>query len=202
MFKKATLLTCFVVGTISFLWLFQCIWVRKSDHQLYLSFMEKQHQIDTSSKLVSQNAYQTRCGVRKDIWVAEEPSTRLHYRIESRFSVLKLLPGQSKTDIIENLSGITCWMQDKLYLEAEQPFQQVRYLEADEGTYRYTSQQFDASQVSLSLMRLAGHQLSFNYNSKDAFLRGIAQDVSFSISEGTPQFQAQQFKASLRGSEL
>ena len=93
-------------------------------------------------------------------------------------------------------------MQDKLYLEAEQPFQQVRYLEADEGTYRYTSQQFDASQVSLSLMRLAGHQLSFNYNSKDAFLRGIAQDVSFSISEGTPQFQAQQFKASLRGSEL
>ena len=75
MFKKATLLTCFVVGTISFLWLFQCIWVRKSDHQLYLSFMEKQHQIDTSSKLVSQNAYQTRCGVRKDIWVAEEPST-------------------------------------------------------------------------------------------------------------------------------
>jgi hypothetical protein len=204
LYKKCKCIVSFSAAILSLLWIFHCCFVRRSDHAQYRAQMHKQHEIETSSKHLSRNTYQTREGVRKDIYLADEGVSRLHYRIESESSLLKLIPGEKKSEIVEQLQGIRCWMQDKLYFASslQSPMQQVRYLEADQGTYRYTSQQFDARTVSLSLLRLPGHFLSFNVNPQEAFLRGIAQNVSFSIAEGTPQFQAQNFKASLKGSDL
>lgn len=206
-FKRFSLLALFFVSAASLAWVFHSGFARQNDHKRYRAFREKQHEIsNTSSKIVSENAYQTREGVRKDIWTTEEGNVRMHYRIDSKSSVLKLTPTESKMELVENLQGIKCWMQDKLFFTTTttqgSPMQQVRYLEADEGTYRYNTQQFDAHSVSLSLLRLPGHFLSFDVGPKDAFLRGIAQNVSFSISEGTPQFQAQNFKATMKGSDL
>jgi hypothetical protein len=200
MFKKVFLPLSIA---LSLLWVVHCVWLRGSDLKHYASLMHEQQQVDISSKLLSQNAYQTRSGVRKDIWTSEEGKIRLHYRIESDSSLLKLLQLDNRADIVENLQGIRCWMQDKLYFGSQDtlPMQQVRYLEADEGVYRYHSHQFDAHSVSLSLVRRPGHQLTFDLSPKDAFLKGIAQNITFSISEGTPQFQAEQFRASLKGDE-
>jgi hypothetical protein len=205
-FKSFSLCAFFLVTSASLLWVFNCSFTRQKDHARYRAFREKQHEISqSSSELVSKHAYQTREGVRKDIWTAEANNVRMHYRIESRSSLLKLTPGNKKMELVENLSGIRCWMQDKLLLTNETkgvPLQQVRYLEADTGSYLYNTQQFEASSVSLFLLRLPGHTLTFDVGPKDAFLRGIAQNVSFVISDGTPKFQAQNFKASIKGSEL
>jgi hypothetical protein len=190
---------------LSALWIFHFCFVRKSDLEKYRALMQKQQEIDTSSKTVTRSTYQTRESVRKDIWIADANSDRLHYRIESKSSLLKLIPKEHKSEIIEQLQGIKCWMQDKLYAasEAATPMQQVRYLEADQGTYRYNSQHFDANSVSLSLLRLPGHLLSFPFDPQaEPFLKGVAQNVSFSIDEGIPKFQARNFKATLKGSEL
>ena len=203
-FKRYKNSAFIAVAALSALWIFNCTFVRQDDLNRFFAFKEKQHEIDNSSKLVSKNTYQTRSDVRKDIWTAEEDHKRLHYRIESKSSILKLVPGEKKAELVENLQDIKCWMQDKLYTGSSQnaPMQQVRYLEADRGTYRYSAQQFDARTVSISLLRLPGHRLSFDVGAQDAFLKGIAQRVSFSISDGTPQFQAQNFKASIKGNEL
>ena len=146
-------------------------------------------------------ADQKRLGVRKDIWFTQEDQSRLHFRIDSNSSTLTLLPQDDKVDMIENLEGVRCWMQDKLYMTATGPMQQMRYFEAKTGTYQLTSQQFLAHAVHLSLFRLPGSVLPTLLNPKTAFLRGIADDVSFSVAGKSPQFQADRFRATLKPSQ-
>jgi hypothetical protein len=100
--------------------------------------------------------------------------------------------------MIENLEGVNCWMQDKFFLSNGAPMQQMRYFEADYGTYHYMNQQFLAKAVTLSIFRIPGMVLPYSLSPSEAFLSGIAQNVSFSVSGKTPQLQAQQFKASLK----
>jgi hypothetical protein len=71
------------------------------------------------------------------------------------------------------------------------------FFEAGEGTYQYTTQEFLAKSVALSLFRLPGHALPISLDINNAFLKGIAQDVSFSVSGKIPQFQAKRFQATL-----
>jgi hypothetical protein len=88
-------------------------------------------------------------------------------------------------------------MQDKLYAEGDVVMQQMRFFEADQGVYQYSTGQFAANSVILSLFRVPGVQLPTTIDPSKAFLQGIAQDVSFSIAGKTTQFQAQKFKATL-----
>lgn len=183
-----------------FAWMAQFCYLRASDLDLYKNLKAKQETTSSSRNLYS-TTNQTRQGVSKDIWFTQEDKTRLHYRIESRSSLLTLVPKEADNfEVIENLQGIKCWMQDKLYFSDDHhtAMQQMRFFEADEGTYTYTSQQFIAQTVTLSLFRLPGHSLVIDCNPKKAFLKGIAKDVSFSVSGNTPQFQAQHFKASFK----
>lgn len=196
MFRKTKLISLAVLCLVVGFWIFQFCAVRASDYRTYKSFLEK-HELASSSSSVSSSTHQKRYGVRKDIWFAGEDNARLHYRIESDSSILTLLPGKKKLDIIENLEKMRCWMQDKLLYADSNPIQQMRYFEADHGSYQYTTAQFVAQSVALSLYRLPGHELPLSYDNKSAFLRGIAEDVSFSVSGKTPQFQAQNFKAIL-----
>ena len=197
LFKKTSIIGICAFGLVAAYWAFQFCIVRDTDCKLFQSFLD-QKEAAGSSQSVASSSYQTRQGVRKDIWFAQEDNTRLQYRIESESSILTLLPNKKKVDIIENLQKMRCWMQDKLYLSSQTPMQQMRYFDADQGSYQFTTQNFVAHSVNLSLYRLPGFDLPQTYDASSAFLRGIAQDVSFSISGKTPQFQAQQFKAILK----
>lgn len=200
MFNRISLIAFTSFGVITLLWALQFCVVRSSDFATYRVSMEQGKQ-PTAKETLSTSTHQMRQGVRKDIWFAQEDGSRLHYRIESASSLLTLVPNQNKVDVIENLEHIKCWMQDKLYSGEGKTMQQARYLEADQGSYHYLTQQFIAQSVALSLHRLPGHLLPASFDPKTAFLRGIAQDVSFSVSGKLPQFQAQHFKATLKPNE-
>ena len=79
--------------------------------------------------------------------------------------------------------------------------QQVRFLAAEEGLYRYLTQDFLAQTVGLSLYRLSGHELPKDAVKTKPFLQGIAEGVSFGVSGKNPQFKATQFKAELNAHE-
>lgn len=183
-----------VLALLSLLWAGQFFYLRKSDCDRYRTRALEARELATSRPVAS--AKQVRSGVCKDIWFTQEDSSRLHTRIESDTSHLTLLPRDRKIDIIENLEHLRCWMQEKLSTEGPE-MQHVRYFEAREGHYQHLSQEFVAETVSLSLYRLPGHILPLKTLHSTAFLKGIAKDVSFSISGKTPQFQATDFKASL-----
>jgi hypothetical protein len=158
----------------------------------------KDQELSTSSSVFS-TTQQERKGVVKEIYFSQEDHTRLHYRISSESSLLTIKPEGKGFDLIEKLEKIKCWMQDKLYDPAAGagPMQQIRFLAAEEGLYRYSSQEFLAQSVALSLFRLGGHELPKEMLKTKPFLKGVAEDVSFAISGKSPQFQAKHFKAEL-----
>lgn len=203
MFPKATIFSSLLLGVIAILWMASTCFVRQSDVDTFKKWADQKQEIRSSTESISSTAHQIRQGVRKDLWVAQEDQTRLHYRIESKSSLLTLVPEGNKVDMIENLEGIKCWVQDKLFSASQdQPMQQIRFFEADHGTYRYTSQQFIAQTVALSLLRLPGHELPSFIDPQSVFLRGIAQDVTFSLVGKNPLLQAHHFKASLNQNEI
>jgi hypothetical protein len=195
MFKRAILITSFLMAVLSIGWLYKLTYLSAADRVQFKALAKAGKAIAKASQ--NQQAHQNRSSVRKDLWLSQQDKSRLHYRIDSKSSVLTLLPIDDKVDIIENLQQIQCWMQDKLYAQGNVPMQQMRFFEADQGIYQYSTQRFAANSVALSLFRVPGTALPGAVDPKTAFLRGIAQDVSFSVAGKTTQFQAQRFKATL-----
>ena len=198
LYKRVTLISSLAIVVMTIVWGICFCMIRKGDVEFYQNLMKEKAIASSNTTYSSTN--QLRKGVCKDIWFAQDDDSRLQYRIESIASVLTLLPVKNKFEVIETLSNIKCWTQDKLYFNTTDhvPMQQARYLEASEGIYNYGSQQFNAEKVTLSLFHLPGHLLNTHVlDTKKAFLSGLAKTVSFTVSGKTPQFQAEQFKASL-----
>jgi len=198
MFQRATIFCLFLLGIFTVLWGYFLFRVRSEDIALIKQKIAEQE--IASSTTIFSTTQQQRKGVVKEIWFSQEDNSRLHYRIFSESSLLTIKPEGRSFDLIEKLEKIKCWMQDKLYEPnpGVGPMQQIRFLAAEEGLYRYTAQEFLAQTVALSLYRLGGHELPKEIASSKPFLKGIAEDVSFAVSGKSPQFKAKHFKAELR----
>jgi hypothetical protein len=192
--KRICLLSLFILTA---LWGVASLRIRLSDVTHFKKRFKKEK--EAPSKNLFSTTHQQRKGVVKEIWFAQEDGSRLQYRIFSETSLLIIRPEGNSLDLVEKLEHLKCWMQDKLYdpSSASGPTQQIRYLAAEEGVYRYTSQEFLAQSVALSLFRLNGHELPKETLKTRPFLKGIAQDVSFAVSGKNPQFNAKHFKAEL-----
>ena len=147
---------------------------------------------------ISKTATQKRQGVSKDIFFTQEDGTRLQYKIQSSASQLNLVPSGSKIDVVEQLSDIECWLQEKLFSNAGTSSQQIRYLKAESGLYSLSRQQFLAGKVKVSLFRKPGINLVLPSNNAEAFLSGSAHDVVFTVSGKEPHFEAHDFEATLQ----
>jgi hypothetical protein len=198
MFRRVTIFSLLLLGVATLFWGYSLFYVRAQDIADIKQKIREQEV--TTSKSVFSTTQQQRTGVVKEIWFSQEDDSRLHYRIFSESSLLTIKPEGKSFDLIEKLEKIRCWMQDKLYEPGNGtgPMQQVRFLAAEEGLYRYASQEFLAQTVALSLFRLGGHELPNDSMLLKPFLKGIAQDVSFAVSGKSPQFKAKHFKAELR----
>lgn len=143
-------------------------------------------------------AKQSRTKVRKDVWVSQPNHQRLQNRIDSQLSLLTLKPKKNSVEIVEQLYNVECWSQEKMMTtNSHSPSYQMRALKAKEGTYKYETQTFEASEATLALYKIPGVSLITNLQNQQAFLKGTAEQVSFAVQSGVPCFQAHQFKASL-----
>jgi len=197
LFKKKMILSTFVLLPLIGLWFSQTVVMRKGDIAAYQK-MTKEKKIASSSAPAPTN--QQRKSVQKDIWFSQDPSFRLHYKIRSERSLLTLIPVENRFEVVENLEGIKCFMQDKLLYtsDTEKPMQQFRYFEAEDGIYRFSTQEFKANDVTISLFRTPGHNLPNKpIEEEDAYLHGVAHDISFFFGGKTPQFQAKEFNATM-----
>lgn len=196
MFKRAMTYVTLSASCLLLLGIGKICLVTESDMRRYKSRAEEYRTL--AQQALEGSASQERRGVRKDIWFTQEDSSRLQYRIESDSSLLTLAPEGGKFDIVENLHNIRCWMQEKVFTTGSSAMQQLRFLQASDGTYSLSRQQFNAHSVALSLFKLPGHTLLMPTNTKQAFLKGTAEDISFTVSGKNPQFQAHNFSASLK----
>lgn len=136
---------------------------------------------------------QMRSGVQKDLWMSDDKQ-RLHHRMMSPRSILTAYPKGENFELVEEMQGMKCYLQENI----EEGVQQIRFIESESGTYRYSNQYFDAHQVFLALFRLPGSELETKLDFDFAFLKGVAEDVSLSFSENSPNFHAEKFKAHIR----
>lgn len=203
MFKRARQFGKIIFAFIFLACIAQFVIVRKGDVIMYKKMLQD-YETHSTVRSLPNAAHQIRTTVNKEIWFTQEDQTRLQYRIHGESSLLTLEPVGKKIHIVENLNQVRCWMQDRLYLQtaSSQPMQQMRFWEADHGVYRYTTQDLIAQDVNISIFRLPGHTLPYTCDPRIAFLNGIANNVSFSITGKTPQFEATQFKATLTQTEL
>ncbi len=141
---------------------------------------------------------QMRSGVSKDLWISSSEKGRLHHHIKSPCSILTATSRGNRIELVEQMIGMKCYFQEKIEEENGALTQNIRYLQSGEGTYRYTDHYLDAHSVFLALYRLRGETLPTKLDSKDAYLKGIAEEVSLSFSNGTPNFHAEKFKAQVR----
>jgi hypothetical protein len=197
MFRRTTTFWILFLAIATLFWGYSLLWVRSVDIAAIKKKIGEQEL--ATSKSVFSATEQQRKGVVKEIWFTQEDNSRLHYRIFSESSLLTIKPEGKSFDLIEKLEKIKCWMQDKLYdpTTGTGPMQQIRFLAAEEGLYRYALQEFLAQTVALSLYRLDGHELPREMSVSKPFLKGIAEDVSFAVSGKSPQFKARHFKAEL-----
>lgn len=193
-YRTATIWTTGLFGLFFCLWILQFLIPRPSDHKKYHELLEKKTLAASQSYSPTK---QQRSGVRKEIWLAQEDGSRLHYRILSATSMLTLTPIQNKVEVVEALQGVKCWMQEKVYASKDgTSMQQTRYFEAQNGLYRYNSAQLIAQQVLLSVFRLPG--LLLPSEPEGAMLKGIAERVVLTFGGKIPQFQATGFKATYK----
>lgn len=191
-FRKVNSFVVWSFACVSLVWGCCFLCFTKRDLQKYLRVDAR----EPSSLLASTE--QNRTSVVKEIYFTQEDNTRLHYRIASASSFLTLRPEKQRFVIDEKLQDIQCWMQDKLYYDPNRPgvpMQQVRFLEAKDGIYRYAAQEFLAQTVAISLCRMVGHDLPQSVRLPKPFLQGVADDVSFAVSGKVPQFNAHHFRA-------
>ena len=139
---------------------------------------------------------QMRSGLQKDLWMTDE-GQRLHHRMISPRSILTAYPRGGNFELVEEMQSMKCYLQENIET-GEKTMQQVRFIESESGTYHYSDQHFATHQVFLALFRLPGNQLETRLDFDAAFLKGIAQDVSLSFSENSPNFHAEKFKAQIR----
>lgn len=141
---------------------------------------------------------QMRSGVSKDLWIANRENGRLHHHIESPRSILTAIQKGNQIELTEQMINMRCFFQEKIEEEDGEIRQNIRYLQSSEGTYHYSDQLFDAHSVFLALYNLPGNTLTTTLDPQAAFLRGVADDVSLTFSNGSPNFHAKKFKAQIR----
>lgn len=139
-----------------------------------------------------------RSGVSKDLWVTGHDQKRIHHHIESPRSILTAVQKGSQIELTEQMINMRCFFQEKIEEEEGELRQNIRYLQSSEGVYHYSDHLFDAHSVFLALYTLPGDTLTTTLDPKTAYLRGVADDVSLSFSNGSPNFHAEKFKAQIR----
>lgn len=196
MFRSAFKAACGVSTLFLALLAGMCVVLRPSDvKQVDALYSTKK----VASSQTIKSSDQRRKSVRKDAFFTQADGTRLHYRIDSDSSTLYLHPIDHKFDIVEDLKGIRCTMQEKITVSPLS--QQLKFFRAEEGIWSYAKQEFKAKSVNLFMLKLPGAELPVQTDENAAFLKGVASGVSFSFCGRKPNFHAEKFQASMRSGE-
>jgi len=198
MFAKTTFFSCLLIALFFCFFIAKFFIPRSSDYSFYRTLRSSEKPEEAPPDSVNFfSTKQIKEGVTKEIWLPTEEG-RINYLLKNRISTVTLLDRIQQVELVEEMEGIKCWMQDRLYREDELPMQQIRYFEAEQGVYQYNQETFLADQVNLSIFRLPGHALVSFLDPHTPYLKGAAKHVSFSLSEKSPKFQADHFKAYLK----
>lgn len=195
-----------------------------NERQAYQALMEKAD----PSKANSTSPYiakQQHNNVRKDIRTLKK-GVPVQFQLFSQDTELILDHHDARTDVIEKMSKVACYMQEEKYYllpdnkevyrqpngllangngvflsEAEEktlrPVQVIQYLEADTASYYYQAEQLSAKKVKISRFLALGHDLGDSIEKLQPLMEGTADAIEFSLAKNETKFAATELTAIL-----
>jgi hypothetical protein len=195
MFRALTLFSFLSFLSCSALLLVLFLSSSPADRQEYERIVAESAELHSKRPLQDSPARQQRRGVQKDFWAAGI-TERSHLRLRSDTSELLLIQNRGKIEATESLRHLECWFQEEIDTRSHR--QQLRYFTADTGQYDYPAHRFTAHAVHLSFFDLPGLELPLQTpEDKAPFLKGIAEQVLFQMTQKTPTFTAYHLQAEL-----
>jgi hypothetical protein len=158
--------------------------------------------------------------LQKDVFI-ERSSGVFQFRLRSKDAWFSLERMKGKTDIVETLEDVVCWLQeDFLYrfaegalISSQDPFwpalvpaavalkavpqQRVVYLEANKAMYDYDGETFVADDARIWRYIVPGHELTETVDKQKVLISGDAEHVVISFGKQGFSFKAEGFKAML-----
>ncbi len=167
--------------------------IDEQDLLKYQNLSQRQMKTNFSKK---EPVYQKRINVQKDIWYLENES-RLHFSIFSTDSFLSLKNKNGHLEVVEDLKNIHCLAQEKIVFNplTKKWEQKLKYFNAQKGTYLFPSHQFSSDMINLYFYDLEGIDLPKNLTAFSPYLKGVANQVFFTLSDKKSHFKAYHFKA-------
>ncbi len=191
MLRKTVLGGClFLVLGFSFL----AIYVQRALHQSQITQLEPY--LLTADAGLDEVA-QYRLGVTKDLWMVEGRE-RLHHRICSGYSLVKVCPRRREGKLVEQLRDVSAVVQEKIERLPGKRRQQLRFIRTKQAMYNYSSHTFFSEWVELALARIEGVELPLErVAEKECYAKAMAQEATFFFLAPTPKLQAKMLWAKI-----
>lgn len=176
-------------------------YVTEADSAELQSYLDRGVEIKNQSKAHHSPVDQHRENIQKDIWYMED-GYRKHMKLFSERSNLTLVLERGKLKLVENLSGLECWVQDQIYHDDEGNIRQkIRHFTSNDGIYTFPSHEFTTNSVDLDFSDEPGRDLPLHLENCKPFIYGFAKQVSFDLSGKSPLFSAKHLKVHLSPSK-
>lgn len=185
--------------------------ISPSDRESYQNLLEKSDKTEQNKENAKQS-HQQRFNVHKTIFFSQGKE-RLQLKLQSERSNLFFEKSGGHSEIVEHFKGVRCAMQEELYYllpdetslkEINEndtnatPFQTIRIIEAEEGTYHYKTRKLFAERATFQRYRIPGHELISSLQSFHALMNAKAQKVELSLSNKERHFKVQKLHMSLQ----
>lgn len=176
---------------LAFLFAIGCIYlgyIKKSDIEQYNQLVQKEARVKPK-----QDQQQLRAHCSKHLYKSEGKQ-RIHYQITAPRSTLMLYPRENHIELVENLTDISCLLEERQYEPNRNTSRQVRQLEAKRGLYSYDQQKLETENVFLTIY----HTNKEVPAPQDAILTGTADEATFELAKEVPTFTATEFQANIQ----
>ncbi len=179
-----------LLGLVIFIifFLFNFLYISEKDKIAYNNLEQKNLDFDLTK------AYQKRENVQKDLYVIDKEN-RKHYQISSKLSEIFLNRENQKYQLIENLNSITflCF-EDSL---SPQMIEHVKCITANTGNYIFPCHKFNLFDITLSFINTSHFdKTNLEQSFSDAYFKGKAKELAFSIHKRKPKIKAISFEGS------
>lgn len=156
-------------------------------------------------------ARQSHENVQKDIWFTPSDSIQKHLlRLYSEGTEFILNYENDRSEIIENMQHVDCYLQEKFYFlgsdgkeldlaleSSDKPMQQLIYFQANSATYSYQSGHLLAYDVHFFRFAAPGHDMNENLSQFLLLFEGNADKLEISLQESNLEIKAHNLKANL-----
>lgn len=228
MFRRQMILSLLLFALITGATATLIVRVNDRDHERY-NRLVKQGERGVNEAIESQST-QVREGVVKEMWLADRPE-RLQFRLTSESSELVVGETGEQQRAIEYMKGVTGYMQEELYyllpdgrrahrvesglyrlsddlghrlqLPGDDwiPMQEVRYIQAKEASFDYSTHRFIAHQVTMIRFESQGHDLAEQFEKIDPVMSGTARTIEFTLNGDQLDLEAYRLQARIFSKE-